>query len=217
MKKISVLMAALCLGGCVSVRSVPTAPGVLDSLHGRLITVVTYKKPDFAAQTYGKAMLGGLGAVAVITDGDAIIADNQVPDPAVAISARLAEKLAPAIAASSTVTLSDRDAKGDTEEALSNDVKHEGVVLDVETINWSFIYFPLDWTHYRIMLSARARLIDAQTGKRLAQAPCIFLSDEKSPPTYDEMLADSAARLKSMIADAGQSCLVKMSKDLLGS
>src|SRR5579872_389729 len=137
MKKIGVLVAVLALGGCVSVRSVPTPSGALDSLRGRPLTVVTYKKPDFAAQTYGKAMLGGIGAVAAISDGNAIIAGNQVPDPAIQISASLAQSLASSISASGTTALVDRDTKGDTEELLSSDVKHNGVVLDVETINWS--------------------------------------------------------------------------------
>lgn len=216
MKKIGILLTALTLGGCVSVRSVPTPPGALDSLHGRHLTVVTYQKPDFAAQTYGKAALGLLGAAAMITDGNAIIADNQVPDPALRISTDLASALATDIGASETARLADRNTKGDTEDLLSSDVQHNGVVLDVETINWLFVYYPLDWTHYRILMTARARIIDAQSGKRLAQAPCTYLSDDKSPPTYDELLANHAARLKAMLAAGSQSCLSKMSKDLLG-
>ena len=97
-------------------------------------------------------------------------------------------------------------AKLDDEASLSRDAGHKGVVLDVETINWMFIYFPLDWSHYRIMYVARARLIDANTGKRIAQAPCTYKSDDKTPPTYDQMLADKAALLKTMLAAAANSC-----------
>ncbi|HWM62239.1 MAG TPA: hypothetical protein VNN98_08795, partial [Rhizomicrobium sp.] len=102
----------------------------------------------------------------------------------------------------------------DDEASLSKDAANKGVVLDIETINWMFVYFPFDWSHYRVTVVARARLIDANTGKRIAQAPCQYQSEEKTPPTYDQMLDNKAALLKSMLEAAADSCADKMAKSL---
>jgi hypothetical protein len=216
MKKLLVLLGAVLLGGCVSTREVATPAGVLESLRGRTLTVATYKKPDFSAMTYGRAMIGGLiGAGVMLSEGNAVIAQNDVPDPAQAVAAKLAPMLSAKLMAPGVNFLKDRDAKGDTEDVLSAAVNQNGVVMDVETINWSFLYYPLDWTHYRVVMVMRARIIDAQSGKRLAQAPCQYLSNENSPPTYDEMLADHAAKLKSMLAAGAEICAAGMMKTLL--
>ena len=217
MKRMALFLASLMLGGCVSTRSVPTPSGALDHFQGQSLTVVTYKKPDFSAQTYGRAMIGGLiGAGVMISEGDALIAQNNVPDPAVQVSETLASRLKARMASVNVNRLADQDTKGDTEEVLSADAGHAGLVLDVETINWMFLYYPLDWTHYRVMMTLRARLIDAESGKRLSQAPCTYLSDDKSPPDYDHLVAERAAVLKTMLAAGADVCVGKMTAGLLG-
>jgi hypothetical protein len=195
MKQIVCLMAALALGGCASVKPEQAPSEAVDALKGQPLTAVTYTRPDFSAMTYGRAAIGGLiGGAVMISEGNAVVKDNDIPDPAVAIAAR--------------------PAKLDDEVSLSRDAGHKGVLLDVETINWMFVYYPLDWTHYRIMYVGRARLIDANAGKRIAQAPCVYQSDDKTPPTYDQMMADKAALLKNMLAAAADSCVDKMSRTL---
>jgi len=65
-------------------------------------------------------------------------------------------------------------------------------------------------------MGMRARLIDASTGVRIAQAPCAYESNDNDPPTYDEMLENHAARLKSMFLTATNSCSEVLQKALFG-
>jgi hypothetical protein len=215
MKQIVCLMAALALGGCASVKPEQAPSEAVDALKGQPLTAVTYTRPDFSAMTYGRAAIGGLiGGAVMISEGNAVVKDNDIPDPAVQIAARLTPLVADRVKSSGTVAIAARPAKLDDEVSLSRDAGHKGVLLDVETINWMFVYYPLDWTHYRIMYVGRARLIDANAGKRIAQAPCVYQSDDKTPPTYDQMMADKAALLKNMLAAAADSCVDKMSRTL---
>jgi hypothetical protein len=216
MKKMAVAFMAFILSGCVSVRPVPTASQAFDSYHDAPLTIATYKTPDFAATTYGAAMFGVVGALSMIEKGNEIIRDNEVPDPALTIAAKLTPAVSGKFKTSGGTTVPGLDTKSDNEKALATLAQSKGLILDVETINWSFVYFPLDWTHYRIIYVARARLIDAHTQQRLAQAPCEYKSDEKESPDYDMMLANRADILKQMFARAGDQCAETMRKMLLG-
>ena len=215
MKKMVLLAGAFALGGCVSVRPVQAPVDAVDALKGQPLTTVTYVKPDFAAMTYGRAAIGGLiGGAVMVSEGNAVVKDNEIPDPALRIEPKLSALVSERLAASGVTRIADRAAKLDDEDSLSRDAGHKGVILDIESINWMFVYFPFDWSHYRVMYTARARLIDANTGKRIAQAPCQYKSDDKTPPTYDEMLDNKAALLKTMLATAADSCAETMSKSL---
>jgi hypothetical protein len=214
MKKTMWLLAIFALGGCMSVRPVQAPAGAVAALNGQPLTSVTYTRPDFSAMTYGKAAFGLIGAGLMISEGNAVVKDNDLPDPSLRIEAKLTERLADHLKASGATKIAGRPAKLDDEASLSRDAGSKGVILDVETINWMFVYYPLDWSHYRIMYVGRARLIDANTGKRIAQAPCTYQSDDTAPPTYDQMLADKAARLKTMFAAATDFCADKMAGDL---
>jgi hypothetical protein len=64
-------------------------------------------------------------------------------------------------------------------------------------------------------MAMRARLIDANTGKRIAQAPCAYQSDEEGAPTYDEMVADQGARLKTLPSIGTDVCFGIIQKSLV--
>lgn len=215
MKKMVLLVSAFVLGGCMSVKPVQAPADAVDALKGQPLTSVTYVKPDFAAMTYGKAAIGGLiGGAVMVSDGNTIVKENDIPDPALQIEPKLTALVTERLKASGATKVAGRAAKLDDEQSLSKDAGHKGVVLDVESINWMFVYFPFDWTHYRVVYTARARLIDANTGKRIAQAPCEYKSEDKEPPTYDQLLDNKAALLKTMLVTAADTCADKMAKSL---
>lgn len=199
----------------MSVKPVQAPADAIDALQDQPLTVVTYVRPDFAAMTYGKAAIGGLlGGAMMISDGNTIIRENEIPDPALRMETKLAAVVAGRLKASGSTRIADRLAKLDDEASLARDAGQKGVILDIETINWMFVYFPFDWTHYRVLIAARARLIDANTGKRIAQAPCQYQSEEKTPPTYDQMLENKAALLKTMLAAAADTCTDRIAATL---
>ncbi len=195
----------------------PPPPTPASPFQGATLTSVTYERADMAALTAGKAALGMLGGMMMVGDGDTIVKEFGIADPAVAISARLTPMVAARYQTSSTVNLADRDSSDDSVSDLTHAAGGKGLVVDVETRSWLLGYFPFDWSHYRVMYSARARLIDATTGKQIARETCDYSSGDDVPsPTYDEVLANSAALLKAKLDAATASCVDTLAKKLLG-
>jgi hypothetical protein len=225
MKKIvAICIGAAALSGCVSMKNAPVSIAALKPYQGQNLTIVTYKKSDFVAMTQSLALTSGLfGAVGGLVggsiaadNGNKLVVDDAIPDPALDISTRLAPEVQAALQPSGVKSLADVDPKMVDEAALSKFVGSSGIVFDVQTVNWQFIYYPFS-AHYRVTMAMRARLIDAKTGKRLAQAPCAYFPDEKDPPTYDEMLADHGVKLKAMLQAATETCFDTMHKALLSN
>jgi hypothetical protein len=224
MKKALIVASALALGGCAGMTPVQVDQNSANAFQGATLTTVTYKKPPFTATTYGRIVIGSVfgavgGAVAAaksISAGDQIVQENQIADPAEGMAAEVTPKIVARLKAASSVTLADQDPKDNTQ--LSAALGNKGVVLDVQTINWMFLYFPLDWTHYHVMYAARARLIDASNGKTIGLVPCNYDSgdDKMPPPNYDTLLADHAAILKAKLAAAASACTAKIEATMLG-
>ena len=220
-RNVASLLAALGLCGCVSMRAAPVSESALSPYRGQPLTVVTYRKSDFFAMTQGLAVTGMFGALggaigaSIATDnGNKLVNDDSIPDPALDISAKVQPQIRQLLNPSAEKTLSELDTKLTDEASLSKAVGNSGVILDVQTVNWGFIYFPFS-SHYRVTLAMRARLIDANTGKRIAQAPCAYASDENGAPTYDEMIDNQGVRLKAMLGAGTENCLAKIQKSLV--
>src|SRR4051812_22361035 len=152
--------------GCAGVQK-PMTTDDAQALRDKRLAVVVPTRPDFSAATPGAAMLGALGAVAMIASGNEIVTKNGVEDPALKISADLAKELSQKLG----VTVTAQSGPADQGDLSTIAARHpqDDLLLDVQTVNWSFIYFPLDWSHYRVMYSVRARLIDLKTKRVLAE------------------------------------------------
>lgn len=215
MKRTIWLASALALGGCANLQPVQAPAGAVDALKGQPLTIATYGMPNLQGTTWGGVAVGA-GAIcsAICADGGAIVRDNEIRDPVLTMAPKLTAVVSEKLKPSGTARIADRPRNLDDEASLSRDAGGKGVVLDITTVDWSFIYYPLDWTHYELRYTARARLIDANTGKRIAQAPCQYKSPDTDPPSYDQMLENKAARLKAMLALAGETCANQMAKSL---
>lgn len=203
MKKLVWLaLASLVVSGCVSTKSVSMSDGVRQALADRPVHPTTRAEPPaFAAQTAGKAMFGGIGAAAMIKAGNDLVRENDITDPAPGISQALAAEVAARFSAHAAEAVAMEDGNPLTPTA--------GYVVDVRTVNWSFIYFPTDWDNYRVIYSAQMRVLDPE-GAVVAQEFCSRVPEySEDAPTYDQLLADGAARLKQEIAIAGDHCLAQ--------
>lgn len=209
-------VVALAVTGCAST----PAPRALDAagiaaVRDQTVAVTTRPKPDFAAMTPGAAPFAIVGAVAALVSGNKIIADNHVADPADAIATALADALH-ATQGSRTVAGPVPVETTDAARIAAQAKDRARYVLDVETRNWSLTYFSTDWTHYQVPYRAIARLIDTGTGGILAESTCsLRLESSAGTPTYDELLADGAARLKATLAAAGATCAAQFKRDML--
>lgn len=200
-------VGVLVLTGCVSTRSIPLQRERIATLKGGTITLTKREKPPFSATTAGKAMFGAIGAVAMIVHGNKIVEENAIEDPAGYIATALAGELASANAMT-VVPTEGVLARGRNPAELARQYSGADLLLDVQTVNWTFVYFLPDLTRYRVVYSAKLRLIDTKTGKGVAEGFCARVPEKSDDaPSYDELLADQAARLKQELATAADHCI----------
>lgn len=205
----------LFLSACVSTKNVPLDSAKIEQWQPSQLTLSKRNKPDFAAQTAGKAVFGAIGAVAMITAGNKIINENEVQDPANYIGDELAKALAEKYGVANVVR-SDSVVKGLKEQAVIEAYPNSGLLIDVQTINWSFGYFPTKWGKYRVIYSAKLRLIDGDAGTLLAEGFCSRVPKyDETAPTKDELLGDSAARLKKELSIAANDCIKQLKANVL--
>ena len=203
------------LAGCATPpQTRPLDTAGLAAVRNQTVAVTVRKQPDFAILAPSNAMFGALGGLSAVGEGNKVVAANGVADPAAAIAQELASAL--------------RDAQGsqpvagpvpvDASDAAHVAAQAKGkarFVIDVETRAWHMTYFPTDWTHYQVFYLAAARLIDADTGAVLAESGCKLAPETNAgAPTYEEMLAGGAARLKATLAASGATCAARFKREM---
>lgn len=211
-----VFVAAAMMAGCASSKVSPV--NETASLQGAKLRLIERKKPAFSAATAGKVTFGIIGSAAMVAAGDAIVKENEIEDPAV----HMGNELAKSFAEAKGMTVLPANGKLATKTAykeLPKFYREADVLLDVQTDNWSFIYFPARWDRYWVIYQAHMRLIDVKTSKLLAEGAC--KNDGGVPayadtaPSYDELLADHAARLKQELVIQRDKCLSKFRDQVL--
>jgi hypothetical protein len=171
-------------------------------------------QPSFLAQTPGKAMFGLLGVAAMVSAGNKIAADDGLEDPATAIGAALSTELSRRYGA--RLSTSPIAVVDDERAVKAAGGPRADLILDVRTSGWGFIYFPDDWSHYRVDYAVKLRLIDAKTKRPIAEGVCATPTDQnEDAPTYDELLANAGQRLKEELQSAAKFCVSKLSSDVL--
>lgn len=207
MRKSLVVGSSLLVCGCASVQNIPMDAGSLEQLKGRSVTPSQREKADFAAMTPGSAMFGAAGGLATISQGSEIVRAHGIEDPASAIAAVLSRDLQARYdmqASSPPVPVTSDDLAQVARASSGVDL-----LLDVRTLSWGFVYVPSMWNRYRVRYSARVRLFDTKTARVLAEGSCRRSPDETPPdaPSYEELLANGAQRLKAELRIAAEHCL----------
>jgi hypothetical protein len=202
-------------GGCAAKDWKPLDPSALKIRPARTIGVVGTKPATFYARTAAKAVFGLVGLALMAGEGQKIIAENHVHDPALEIGDRLSVALS---TKHSLVQQTPRPLSV-THQASHEQVRWDtDLVLEVTTKTWSLFYFPTDWTHYRVWYEASMELRDARDQRLLASGDCLAPrpEDSKGAPTYDEMVDRHAAMLKQKLNEAAAFCAQKYSRELFG-
>lgn len=226
MKKVVALAvsAGLLASGCASTKTVPLDPAKLAEMNNQTIASTDSPLPPFSATkssgVAAGALFGAVGgaamAIRALHEGEIIVKTNGVQDPADMISARLTERLAAAGSAKvgDVIVI---DPKIERQQTAVTPASAQ-YLLSVNTLNWGTLYYVSDWSHYGVLYSARMQLIEVSTNKVIAVSFC-QVSPEKKPgvnaPTFDELVADGAARLKALLDEAGQTCLAKFTSEAL--
>ncbi len=201
------------LSGCAT-KTIPLTASVGSAYRGKSITYAVHETPDFSAMTADKAMFGGLGGVAMVSKGNKIIKENEVPDPAITIGATLSQELATKyglmVKSPSKRTASKKVAD------LSSDYNDVDLVLDVRTFNWSFSYLPMDWDNYRILYVSKLKLIDTKKQTVLASGTFKYdSSDSGIHPSYGQLMNNKAEGLKKELKRAEAKCIADFKERIL--
>lgn len=209
------LLALGLLSGCASNKVTPVQRTVLNGFRGGSVTMSQREKPGFSASTAGKATFGVLGVAAMFSAGNAIVRDNDIPDPALQIRQALIAELEKSASLS---VISSSNITDDTDTAkLAKQYAAADLLLDVQTTGWGFVYFPDRWTHYRVILQAKVRLIDNRHAALIAEGACAYVQPETAEaPNYTELLQERAARLKRELGAAAHYCVGQFQQRMLG-
>jgi hypothetical protein len=202
----------VCAGGTTRI------PGV----DGKSVLLVRRPDPGFELVTSSGSAAGafallGPGHVtstrsAMQDAGRRLVTDDQIEDPAVALSAALLADMA----ATYRLQVLDENAaivQDDNQLETFRKQKHVDLILDFHTEAWRTYYF-LDFKHYDVWYYAKARLIDGLTGSVIRRAKCAHKPDKTAnSPAIDELLADKGAKLRAAVEAAKQLCLATVREE----
>jgi hypothetical protein len=216
MKKWIVPIAvAMLLSGCVSTATKTIDAQAMSAVRNQSVVRTARDMPDFSEMTPAKATFGLLGVAASISEGNKTVANNRIADPAITI----ADALLGAMQSSHGAQVVASPVRIDNEDPARIAELAKGkarYVLDVRTVMWQMAYFATDWTHYRVFYSAKARLIDVDSKNVVAEAFCkLFPDSNTNAPTFDDMLALNAARLKAINTANAQACAESLGREML--
>ena len=191
-------LAALSLAACGVPGATMLSKGDLPFDTAKIFTkkrvaIETGGMPDFRAKepTSG-VMVGGMaGQIAAASMGNDIIANNAVPNPS--------QQVGEAIIAS----LASRGMRPAPSRLASD------LVVEITTYKWTIAKFSADPNRYYIVLSAVARMKDSSSDQVLGQTSCkniVTDTQAEVAPTYDEMMANGATRLKVEMLEVTRKC-----------
>jgi hypothetical protein len=211
---VGLVALVICAGGCVSTKNIPLDADAISKAKGGSIAATQREKPSFSAMTAGKAGFGLIGAVAMISAGNKIVTDNNVEDPALFIQKTLIGEFAQDNSLS--IVQVDVPAESTDVKKLARQYAKTDILFDVQTINWSFAYFPSDWNNYRVIYSAKLRVIDTKRGKLLAEGFCARVPEKADDaPSHEELLANGAERLKRELLLGADHCVQELRAQVL--
>lgn len=212
--KTLVVACLVLLCGCVTVQEIPMDAATSERVKGRALAVSKRDMPDFAAFTAAAPVFGLIGALASVGVGNEIVRSNGIEDPADHIAMTLGADLVAKYGV--RVSANPMPVGTDDLAQFSKATPDADLLLDVRTFLWAFNYFPTTWNRYRVLYTARLRLIDIKAGRVLAEGKCTRIPEETpAAPSYDELLANGATRLKVELRIAADYCVNEFRPRLL--
>ena len=216
----ALLALPLVLAGCAS--TVQINRDTAAALRGQTIVLTARPAPQMAVQSSGSAALGVFGAIGGIASaslqidrGAAFVKQYQLTSPTDPVAGALARALRSQWGmqmAGPAVPVDDNDMPALAAKANGK----ARYVLDVITTLWM-----LDAIGGRAQYghAARARLIDTRSGQVVADGTC---STEPARtlaelPTYDSVVANNAAVLKSQMNTVHEACVNQLRKAMFGT
>ena len=194
--------------GCSTIKTNELSEEEAITLKNKSVVLSKYNElPDFPAQTAVTGQLGLFGLSTAISNGNAMILNNEIKDPAYSI----AKELAGGLHLNHNVIIVETEGyssvKSDVNNLLSGFSDYD-FLLDVKTIGWTAIYLPLEGDSYRVMYFAHARLIDINTKRVVAEEVCSYnpeYPNTNDAPSYEEL--ENGVGLKAVFAKSVEHCV----------
>lgn len=210
LKKILVIICVFSITGCAGIQHLPLSQDDSQNLSGKSLQTSVSKIPSFMVMTPGKGALMGFGLIGGLiaassaqSEGQKLIEENGVPDPAVLISEQLKTTLADKYNLTVVGTAPIIAEQSKIPNLIEIAKSRSDLLLDVRTTGWQMIYLPSKWNEYRIISFFWMRLIDVQSQRVIAEEFAKYIPDSSEIPlTYDYLTGNNAAGLKRELLNA---------------
>src|SRR5437763_10209932 len=191
--------------GCVSTRTTQVDSRTA-AWRGKSVALTNRPPAGFMPTTAGKMMFGLIGVGAAVEAGRKMVTENSLEDPAPIVGRALQEASA---AQYGTVAATSPPASIDETDVtrLAQAARGADLLFDVQAPGWGFLYKP-NRRHYFVNLGVKLRVIDVPKKTLVAEGFCMRSDkDAKGLPTYDQLLAEHGALLKSKLKADTDACI----------
>lgn len=213
LKSLTLAALAISTATIAKEQELPLPESAIPGLKDKTFIVTRHDKPSFVAMTAGKAAFALFGAGAMIAQGNQIVKDNGIADPADVIDKNLSAAL---------VSAYGMQQKPSPETPIKpnkpSDIMKLGLdadyILDIRSGGWNFAYYPADWNTYWAGYSVQVQLLDNKTKTLVSNLACnVNTNKHANSPSKEAMLADGAKLLKDMTTGFGWTCFQLLAKE----
>lgn len=197
-------------------KMLPLAEADAAQLRGKTVALTVHERPSFVAMTAGKAGFGLFGVAGMVSEGNKLVDENGVADPAIVVRQQLATLLQEHYGAQ-PLPVDTAPTKATKAKELAALHPEADFVLDVRSGGWSYGYYPSKWASYWVGYSAQVQLIDARSGKLLSNMACNGgTRDHANPPSREALHANNAQLLKEVTTHLGWTCARLLAQEQFG-
>ena len=168
--------------------------------------------------TQSTALAGPGAAFLAVKNGKEWTEQHGLTHPLAPVRNRLVSKLKSDFGLYSVKNIDKEiDVSNDAPEKLRAQLgMDKGTLLDL-TGTYQVIYYATNWSHFHMYYNARARLLRLDDGKVLWQGNCrTDVEDPDNKPTFDELAANKAARLKEWLNRGAAECSNQLLNQVAG-
>ncbi len=213
MKKLLIASLALLLAGC-SASAIDQ--NVLPDVQNKTLALVIHDPPGFMAMTADKSMFAKPEVDKAFADGDKLVQEFDIYDPARNICRMMAELIG-----DNRGLMHNKDSMIKTKSKKVKDLvrlaNHKDYLLDVETVYWHFINKEFKVPDYYIRYVVKMRFIDVENASSIGQSTCDYdtLSAGEPLVSYETLVENDADYIKRTLDKASNYCVEKFSKEFL--
>jgi hypothetical protein len=183
--------------------------------QGKTVALSNRPMVNFLPNTSGGTLYGVKGMIDMVDAGRQLVTEYSLQDPAPAMARQLLQAaqerygVVPANAATVSV---DETAVGKLAQAAHG----ADLLFDLQLVGWGIRHVPLHPLQYWVNFSATVRIIDVGKAALLGTRTCHAGDDSDSElSTYDALVADHAALLKSRLGRDADRCVSEFKAQVL--